>query len=494
MNIDFNNPLEDIKSTMNSRLNTLTNDINEIRKETNPVVRFFLKLKYFFKYEDFPPTDSDSTIRFDAIPSINSMCRLIQNAPEKGDGCIRIRDDSSAYTLTYLKCTNMWTVAQCTILNNGEISNELSGLKTITHQEMLKFMEIQPERESAISAKDYSSSIKQSFKVNQEILGDILNSNSDLLPFFKGLQHNSNNYSPADGHKFTVGDVCGSPVTMLLAGYASGTLKYKGGSGDEMNFMTGIMKEYQKIIVNWCRDEQTANGMSDLALKLMDHLQPIVSEPLDSGAHSGLLFLGDNINDRMDFDYEIQARVISLLSSAGAEFLRGNHDVLDFGFSGRYNFPRNPNEKRITVQLRNFFLPALYVSETNTLYTHNGVKLDEKGDRVLYAFPERDGLELNGQEPKGKQICDYITNNISFYQDDFKNNPESLEALKKSPAGFRPTMQELNSCAQKLGIKQVAGHEGIGVQSGDNAIRINGFERINDINYYMVPIAAITGM
>ena len=486
--IDFGDPLMHIKSTMDARLDTLTSDINEIRNETNPVVRFFLKLKYFFKYEDFPPTDSVSTIRFDAIPSINSMCRLIQNAPEKGDGRIRIRDDSSAYTLTYLKCTNMWSVAQCVILNNGEISNELSGLKTITHQEMLKFMEIQPERESAISAKDYSSSIKQSFKANQEVLGSILSSTPELLPFFKGLQHYSDKYSPADGHKFTVGDVCGSPVTMLLAGYASGTLKYSGQPENETNFMTGIMNEYKEIIANWNRnDEQTAQEMSALTSNLMDHLQPIVSEPLDSGAHSGLLFLGDNINDRMDFDYEIQARVISLLSSAGAEFLRGNHDVLGFGATGCFNSPRNLNEQRITVQLRNFFLPALYVSETNTLYTHNGVRLDETGDRVLYAFPKRDGLELNEQEAKGKQICDYITNNISFYQDSIWDNSKSSE---RSPTVFRPTMQELNSCAQKLGIKQVAGHDGTGVQSEGNATRINGV----NTDCYTVPIAAITGM
>ena len=55
---------------------------------------------------------------------------------------------------------------------------------------------------------------------------------------------------------------------------------------------------------------------------------------------------------------------------------------------------------------------------------------------------------------------------------------------------FRPTMQELNSCAQKLGIKQVAGHDGTGVQSEGNATRINGV----NTDYYTVPIAAITGM
>ncbi|HHN6585607.1 TPA: metallophosphoesterase [Escherichia coli] len=224
----------------------------------------------------------------------------------------------------------------------------------------------------------------------------------------------------------------------------------------------------------------------------MNNLQPVAAGLLASNAHSGLLFLGDNINDRLDSDYEIQARVISLLSSAGAEFLRGNHDSFDFETLG-YNIATNQNDQRIVVQLRNFFPPALYVPDTNTLYTHNGVKLDATETKVLYAFPEQDGLVLNDEEPKGKQICDYITKNISFYNDYAKILQTDPDASNKSPTKFRPEMTELDSCAQRLGIKQVAGHHGYGVQTKGNATRINGAQLINK-GEYMVPIAAITGV
>ncbi|WP_162827846.1 hypothetical protein [Escherichia coli] len=53
-------------------------------------------------------------------------------------------------------------------------------------------------------------------------------------------------------------------------------------------------------------------------------------------------------------------------------------------------------------------------------------------------------------------------------------------------------MEELNSCAKRLNIKQVAGHHGEGLQPEDSAIRINGIKTI-DGRKYMVPIATITG-
>ena len=489
---DFGDPLTAIKSTMNSRLNALHEEIEKINQESNLIVRFFLKLEFLFKYEKFPPA-TDVTAKFDTIPLYNIIIRDIQNAPSKGDGYIKIKDKNSAYDLTYIKCTNMWTVEQRSI-DNGVISKVLNGgSKTVTHQKMLEFMGVQSDY---TSANDYSTSIKQSFEKNQMILQAILKSDSELNSFFKGLLCRSDElseYHPEKGHKFTVGDVCGSPVTMLLAGYASGTLKMKSDKS-ETEFMTDFMNEYKKLIMDWKDkpDQTDRNKMSTLASKLMAELQPVVSEPLASDEHSGLLFLGDNINDRMDSDYELQARVISLLGSAGAEFLRGNHDSFDFSAATEHNYGKNQHDKRIVVQLRNFFLPAVYVHKTKTLYTHNGVKLDETGTRVLYAFPELDGMELNSEkETYGEQIHKYITANITNYDDynyDFGDSNKTI----KSPTDFRPKMDELDLCAKKLNIKQVAGHTDDGLQSEGDAIRINGVNFING-KKYMVPVAAITG-
>lgn len=492
---DFGTPLTMIGNTMNGRLDALRNEILAINNETNPIARFVLKLKYLFKYEEFPPSDANNINKFDVIPLYNSICRRIQIAPENGDGCIKIKDATNAYDLTYLRCTNMWSVTARAISEDGQISNEISGRQTIPHQKMLEFIGVQPA--DVVSADNYLNAIKRSFEYNQTILKLILDLNSGLAPFFEGLRCYSSDYSPGKGHKFTVGDVCGSPVAMLLAGYVSGTLKFKPDeSKNEVNFMTSIMYQYKEIIEGWQRhnDWRSKNcpKISGLANFLMDKLQPVAAGPLASDAHSGLLFLGDNINDRLDSDYEIQARVISLLSSAGAEFLRGNHDSFEFDTVG-YNIAKTKNDQRIVVQLRNFFLPALYVPETNTLYTHNGVKLDATETKVLYAFPEKDGLVFNDEEPKGKQICNYITKNISSYDDYAKILQTDSDAWNRSPTRFRPEMDELASCARRLGIKQVAGHHGHGVQSEDNATRINGVQLIKDIEY-MVPIAAITGM
>ncbi|KAB3084686.1 hypothetical protein F9222_25045 [Escherichia coli] len=490
---------------MNDQVEGLYSEIEKINQESNLIVRFFLKLEFLFKYEKFPPVGTAVPDNWDTLSLYNSIIRTILDAPsKKSDSCIKITDKDSVYDLVYLKCTNMWSVEQRSI-SNGNISRKIPVSKTITHQEMLKFMGVQPGH---ISASNYSTSIKQSFESNQRILQQILNSNSVLNTFFNGLLCRSDElseYHPEKGHKFTVGDVCGSPVTMLLAGYASGTLKMKSDKS-ETEFMTDFMNEYKKLIMGWKDkpDQTDRNKMSTLASKLMAELQPVVSEPLASDEHSGLLFLGDNINDRMDSDYETQARVIGLLSSAGAEFLRGNHDSFDFSvYAGilQYNCAKNEHDKRIVVQLRNFFLPALYVSETNTLYTHNGVKLawDGKKIKVLYAFPELDGIELNGEkETYGEQICKYITDHYTYYNDNicqYIRNKEPWEAniIKgKTPTNFRPFTYELNLCAKKLNIKQVAGHVGVGLQSEGDAIRINGFKRI-DGKLCMVPIAAITG-
>lgn len=488
---DFGTPLTMIEHTMNSRLEVLRKEINTINAETNPVARFFLKLKYLFKYEEFPPSNTDSINKFDAIPLYNNIRRSIQNAPDNGDGCIKIKDATSAYDLTYLRCTNMWSVTARSILD-GQISDNISGQQTIPHQKMLEFVGVQPR--DVVSASDYSNMIKESCTRNQQFLQCILQTNSDLALFFDGLRCDVTNYSPKNGHKFTVGDVCGSPVAMLLAGYASGTLTAK--TDQPITFMTDVMRRYKKIIEGWQfgKEWRGKNGpeISDLANFLMNNLQPVAAGPLASDAHSGLLFLGDNINDRLDSDYKIQARVISLLSSAGAEFLRGNHDSFDFK-TKTYNSVETEYDKQIVVQLRNFFLPALYVPETKTLYTHNGVKLDATRTKVLYAFPEQDGLMLNDDELKGKLICDYITKNISSYDDYAEILDEDPRAAEKTPTEFRPEMTELDSCAQRLGIKQVAGHDGFGVQIKGNATRINGAQLINNVEY-TVPIAAITGM
>ena len=491
---DFGTPLTMIGSTIDTRLDALRKEIKAINAETNPVARFFLKLKYLFKYEEFPPSDTGNINIFDAIPLYNSIYKRIQNAPDNGDGCIKIKDATSAYDLNYIRCTNMWSVTARSILD-GQISDNISGQQTIPHQKMLEFVGIQPR--DVVSASDYSNMITQSFEKNQKCLQFILATCPDLDPFFDGLRCDVTNYSPINGHKFTVGDVCGSPVAMLLAGYASGTLTAK--TDQPLAFMTDVMCRYKKIIEGWQsgNDWRRKNGpeISKLANSLMNNLQPVVARPLASNAHSGLLFLGDNINDRLDSDYGIQARVISLLSSAGAEFLRGNHDSFDFE-TKFYNSAETEYDKQIVVQLRNFFLPALYVPETDTLYTHNGVKLDTTETKVLYAFPDQDGLlvlNLNNKEPKGKQICDYITKNISSYDDYAKIVDDDSRAAEKTPTKFRPEMTELESCAQRLGIKQVAGHNGYGVQTKGNATRINGVKMIEN-KEYTVPIAAITGM
>ncbi|EFO2135592.1 hypothetical protein DPI70_25440, partial [Escherichia coli] len=249
-----------------------------------------------------------------------------------------------------------------------------------------------------------------------------------------------------------------------------------------------IMQRYRDIILTTGDGRISSDNskkMLALTLELMAMLQPVVSEPLASDARSGLLFLGDNMNDRMDPDYRIQARVISLLASAGAEFLRGNHDVSDIeqdvGRQG-YNHPLTPYDKRITVQLKDFFLPALYVPETNTLYTHNGVTLNPAG-KVLYALPEQQvGLTLLSEElsgkTNGKQISEWITENASYYTDNFVvesgDSDTDEQRASLTPSMFRPELDELEYCAASLKIKQVAGHSGEGLQKRENAIRING--------------------
>ncbi len=488
------NPLVDIKSTMSGRIDKFNTEINRIHQESNLIVRFFLKLEFLFKYGKFPPT-TDTATNLDAIPLYDCIIRNIRNAPSNGSGCIKIKDNHSTYDLVYLKCTNMWSVEQHPI-SNGNISDDIQNPKTITitHQEMLNFMGV--KQSHIMTAINYSA-INQSFKNNQDILNSILKSNSQLDGYFRGLlctPEELNEYCPKKGHKFTVGDVCGSPVTMLLAGYASGTLKMKPGQS-ETDFLTGFMLKYKRLIYYWENTPDSRVQMAELASELMAELQPVVSEPLTSDEHSGLLFLGDNINDRMDSDYETLARVISFLSSAGAEFLRGNHD--SFVSNKKYHYAQSGYDKQIVVQLRNFFLPALYVPETNTLYTHNGVMLNSTKTKILYAFPKKtDDMELDDkQENYGEQICKYITENITYYDDDISDEYWNVpEIMNKTPTNFRPEIEDLELCAKHLNIKQVAGHTGDGLQSGHNgnAIRINGLKLIGRKSC-AVPIATITG-
>ncbi|EFA4865771.1 hypothetical protein DFY03_22180 [Escherichia coli] len=329
-----------------------------------------------------------------------------------------------------------------------------------------------------------------------------------MEPFFQGLLVDDcyKQFTPAQGHKFTVGDVSGSPVAMLLAGYASGTLEIKDGV-DDKTCLIPIMQQYCDIILatgNGRISSDNSEKMLALTSELMAILQPVVSEPLAPDARSGLLFLGDNMNDRMDPDYRIQARVISLLASAGAEFLRGNHDVSDIQQDVRrqgYNHPLTPYDKQITVQLKDFFLPALYVTETNTLYTHNGVTLNPSG-KVLYALPEQqEGLTLLPEElsgkTNGKQISEWITENASCYTDSLVvesgDSDTNEQRTGLTPSMFRPELDELECCAACLKIKQVAGHSGEGLQKRENAIRINGTGIVNG-SPYMLPVAALTGV
>lgn len=485
------NPLVDIKNTMSGRIDKFNTEIDRIHQESNLIVRFFLKLEFLFKYGKFPPTTNTAT-NLDAIPLYDCIIRNIRNAPSNGSGCIKIKDNHSTYDLVYLKCTNMWSVEQHPI-SNGSISGDILNPKTITitHQEMLNFMGV--KQSHIISAINYSA-INQSFRDNQGILNSILKGNSQLDGYFRGLlctPEELNEYCPERGHKFTVGDVCGSPVTMLLAGYASGTLKMKH-SQSETDFLTDFMSNYKWLIYNWERTPAFRVKMAELASELMAELQPVVSGPLASNEHSGLLFLGDNINDRMDSDYKTLARVISFLSSAGAEFLRGNHD--SYVSKNSYHYAQSGYDKQIVVQLRNFFLPALYVPETNTLYTHNGVTLDDTKTKVLYAFPKLDGMELNDENEKyGEQICKYITENITHYDDNISDEDlYDSEITSKTPTSFRPEMKDLEFCATYLKIKQVAGHTGDELQLGRNAIRINGLRDIAK-KACAIPIATITG-
>lgn len=491
------NPLVDIKNTMSRRIDGFNTEIDRIHQESNLIVRFFLKLEFLFKYGKFPPTTNNAATDLDAIPLYDCIIRNIRNAPSNGNGCIKIKDNHSTYDLVYLKCTNMWSVEQHPI-SNGSISGDIPNPNTITitHQEMLNFMGV--KQSHIISASNYSANItdiKQSFKDNQGILNSILEGNSQLNGYFRGLLCRSeelNKYCPERGHKFTVGDVCGSPVTMLLAGYASGTLKMKH-SQSETDFLTGFMLKYKKLIYDWEKTPADRVQMAKLASELMAELQPVVSGPLASNEHSGLLFLGDNINDRMDSDYETLARVISFLSSAGAEFLRGNHD--SFVSDNSYHYAQSGYDKQIVVQLRNFFLPALYVPETNTLYTHNGVILDDAKTKVLYAFPKKtDDMKLDDKQGNyGEQICKYITENITYYDDNTSSEDWNVpEIMNKTPTNFRPEMEDLEFCAKHLNIKQVAGHAGEGLQLESNAIRINGLKLIGGKSC-AVPIATITG-
>ncbi len=107
--------------------------------------------------------------------------------------------------------------------------------------------------------------------------------------------------------------------------------------------------------------EQVIQEISKLASKLIILFQPVVSGPLVPDAHGGLLFLiGNHMNDQMNsVDYrdysETLSKAMSLLSSAGAEFIRGNKGVADFLI-----------KDDVTVLLKDFFQPALYVSETKT--------------------------------------------------------------------------------------------------------------------------------
>ncbi len=102
--------------------------------------------------------------------------------------------------------------------------------------------------------------------------------------------------------------LCDSPVVMLLAGYASGTLKVKMGY-PEIDYLKQFMNEYYNIIHGFSlngvfklkKREQAIQEISKPASKLIILFQPVVSGPLVPDAHSGLLFLIDNhMNDQMN--------------------------------------------------------------------------------------------------------------------------------------------------------------------------------------------------
>ena len=335
---------------------------------------------------------------------------------------------------------------------------------------------------------------------NQSVLESVQESNPKLQTILSGLILDStlrNKFSPESGHKITIGDMfCDSPVVMLLAGYASGTLKVKMGY-PEVDCLKQFMNEYYNIIHGFSlngvfklkKREQVIQEISKLASKLIIFFQPVVSGPLIPDAHSGLLFLiGNHMNDQMNsVDYrdysETLSKAMSLLSSAGAEFIRGNKGIADFLM-----------KDDVTVLLKDFFLPALYVSETKTLYTHKGITLGAKELEIFYAFSEPNNLNLAPETTQayGQQIYEWITNKSSYYSARTDNPVVETPRVNKPPLHYHFNLKKLEICATKLGIKQVVWHSGKKLLSGNNVTCIK--EGTITMDGYTLPIITITGM
>ncbi|EFO2135583.1 hypothetical protein DPI70_25365 [Escherichia coli] len=113
MVMNINSPLNNIQTALDARVSARQTDIDKINSESNLIFRFFLKLEYLFKYEKFPPANSNM-VNYSDMPTYKNMARAIQNAPLRGDGRIQVRDESWAYDLIYIRDTGMWTVKKKT--------------------------------------------------------------------------------------------------------------------------------------------------------------------------------------------------------------------------------------------------------------------------------------------------------------------------------------------------------------------------------------------
>ncbi|TKU26089.1 hypothetical protein [Citrobacter sp. wls826] len=367
------------------------------------------------------------------------------------------------------------------------------------------------ESVSEVITDVFSAEVTRQMRSNQEILQSIQKKEGvfilDKLIIPRDLQ---DAYCPSRGHKFTVGDVSGSPIAILLAGFASGALKLK--EGVSWRRLANVVKEYETVMCDFARNRCRPGWQKktdDLAKVLIKNLSLVGSGLCKMGVN-GLLFLGDNMNDRLDFNYLIQEQVISLLQSTGAVFLRGNHDSIEH-LRG-YNLPHSPEEENAQMRLKKSFPCALFVEKTNTLYTHNGVTVTDVAESMFvnYAFP---GLFCRVWDPEnagasyGQQISNFINAHEMFYSDELlldegeanaRRMGESFdeaEYINQIPTGWRPRMSQLRETCDRLSIKQVAGHEGHFIQYDGNATRINGIGRIDSINsLVLMPVATITGI
>ncbi len=83
-------------------------------------------------------------------------------------GCyIKIKDIKWGYDLIYIKDTTDWTVEKRDIDECGNVIGIVADSVTVSHQTMMKFMDVQP---TGLSVKSYSEKVKDILTIISQFL------------------------------------------------------------------------------------------------------------------------------------------------------------------------------------------------------------------------------------------------------------------------------------------------------------------------------------